>query len=314
MTSIITHKNLQRGAMFGLDARITLVIASIIGLVIGINQLARINSHKVSETQQRMTAVQTAALRFYDDTGTLATGTASLLVPDAFGQDYLDVTNSVDAWDNAYTFLHHTFCGSLLAGQQAGLASSNIIIISAGSDGVLNHDYTTDYNNQRCDALASNMEALMVGDDLMVKANTYNIDLRRFAQAQKQLEEIKEKIEALAAHNRLRWQRNCEASGLGLTGCDYDADGLYTLGEELGMNFFPEATEVVAGCAASRPFYADNASFTRSYASGDLVSMQSLMTMLGLPIAYAQFGPILQYDSNDGDICVGPFNFKLWYY
>lgn len=309
----------QRGAMFGLDARITLVIAAIIGLAAGFNHIRKLDAAKIEETKLRMAKVKDAYLRYYETTGgSVPADEGDLTTTDNFGQPFLKAGYESDAWGNLFMYIHNTAGGAHI--EDSNTYITNLItsftshIISAGPDGVFNHDYMGSYQGAGLDELPSNMEALIVGDDIMMKVNTFDIDQKRLAQGNKQLAEIKAKIEALAEHNRIRWQRYCEATGGTPAGCDYNADGTYVRGEEMLMNFFPYATEVVAGCPASRPFYADNASFSRSYTSGNLASMQALMTVLGLPQSYAQFGNILRYDSNDGNRCSGPFNFKIWYY
>ena len=303
---------LQRGAMFGLDARITLVIAALVALVVGLQQTQKIDRLKITETEQRLARIKAASLHYYQDGGFFPTDVAGDLTTfDNNGQPYLSISDTVDAWGATFTLVDVAPCGYHV---ETNDSSKNIYVFSAGPNGVFDYDYAAE-SGKACDEHATTVEAYLTGDDLMIKVSSYEIDSHFYKQAKKQLEEIAAKITALAEHNRIRWQRTCEATGVATTGCDYDANGAYVKGEEQSMNFFPYATEVVTGCAASRPFYADNASFSRSYTSNNAVSMQALMTVLGLPTSYASLkGNVLRYDSNDGNRCSGPFNFKIYYY
>ena len=298
----------QRGAMFGLDARITLLIAGVIGMAVGFNTLTQVKANKVEATKERLEKVKQAWLTFYRRTGS-PPGSISDMTAffDYYNQPIIEANDAEDAWGNAFTQITAMQCNS-------DLPYYAVVIISAGPDGVLGTDYVGNYDGD-CDSTLS-FNLLVQGDDMYVRFNTYDYDKGRDALAKQQLQEIMQKLEALAAHNRIRWQRICESSGTGTAGCDYDANGTYLTGEELAMNFYPKDAKVVGGCAASRPFYADNASFARSYTSNNLNSMQSLMTLLGLPTSYATdpvSGGTLKYDPNVRSVCRAPYVAQVWY-
>lgn len=308
----------QRGAMFGLDARITLIIAMVIALAVGVNQLSRINGDKADDTMARMERIKDATLAYANSFGQIPywdffnelTGASTNLYDRPFLANSED---TVDAWGNSYVFLN-AVCN-------AEVSYYGVVLISAGANGVFDDplgafDYV-EYDGS-CDdfiVLDENDPTRVGEDDIVLRFNTYEVAQKQSVDDAAKLKAIMTKLEAQAARNRIRWQRTCEASGTGQTGCDYDADGTYYKGEELNMNFYPYATEVVGGCAASRPFYGDNNEFSRAYTSNNLASMQSLMTMLGLPTSYAASsgGWTLNYDSNDGNRCSAPFTAKVWY-
>lgn len=307
----------QRGALFGMDARITLIIAMVIALAVGVNQLSGINSNKADDTMARMERVKDASLAYAKLHGQIPYWDYFNLVStatDGFGQLLLANSDDiVDAWGNPYVFLN-AMC-------ETDVQFYAVVLISAGPNGLFDDPYNSsdyaDYDGSCADfILLDKNDPTRVGeDDIVLRFSNYDIAKKQGVDDNSKLKAIMTKIEAQAARNRIRWQRVCEASGTGQPGCDYDANGTYYKGEELNMNFYPQATETVAGCAASRPYYADNAEFSRAYTSANLSSMQSMMTALGLPTSYAQSisGIALNYDSNDGNRCSGPFTAKVWY-
>lgn len=298
----------QRGAMFGLDARITLLIACIIGIAVGVNELGQIKSKRIEETYNRMGRLKEAWIKAYVASGTAPADIyTDLAGNDVYGQPII-IDDSVlyDAWNSSLATLVSAQCNS-------EVPYRNVVIISPGPDGVFDVDYVSSYDGD-CDSYMV-FESMIQGDDLYTRFTTYDMDKLRFEKSKQQLVEIGQKLEALADHNRLRWQRTCEATGTGTAGCDYDSNGTYVKGEEAKMNFYPYHSVAQGGCGVGRPFYADNASFSRSYTSNNLTSMQNMMTMLGLPTSYARdpWLNILKYNPNTNNSCNAPFAVTVWY-
>lgn len=298
----------QRGAMFGLDARITLLIAGLVGMAVGFNSLSQVKSSKVEATRERMEKVKQSWLTFYRRTGGVPGNIADMTAFfDYYNQPIIEGADVVDAWGSSFSQFTAYQCNS-------DIPYYTVVVISPGPDGALGMDYVGNYDGD-CDSVLD-FDNMVQGDDLYLRFNTYDYDKGRDAQSKQQLQEIMQKLEALAAHNRIRWQRICESTGTGTAGCDYDANGTYVTGEELAMNFYPRDAKVVGGCAASRPFYADNASFARSFTSNNTVDMPALMTLLGLPTSYATdpvSGNTLKYDPNVRSVCHAPYVAQVWY-
>lgn len=295
--------------MFGMDARITVILAMVIALAVGVNQLSRINSDKAEDTLARMEKVIDAINRFtakygrypyWDDQELMLTTTM-----DDFNQPFLASSNDLaDAWGTPFLFIY-------LSGDY-----TSAHIVSAGADKVFNDEYGYDYSY--LDGNCSNEVKFFKGDDLHICFNNYASAVDNKVSDETKLKKIMERIEAQAARNRLVWQSGCASGTIGDgSDCDYNGDMTYTPGEEMDMNFYPYAVPAIPpSCPAGKPVYADFIEFGRSYNTFNEASMEALMTMLGLPTSYARStnGALVRYNSNVSNRCHGPFIAKVsWY-
>ena len=59
----------QRGAMFGMDARIALIVLSVLAATGGISMLSRLAQSKVDATERSLAAIREGILDYYKNVG-----------------------------------------------------------------------------------------------------------------------------------------------------------------------------------------------------------------------------------------------------
>ena len=300
-----------RGALFGLDARLALVVGGVMALALTAQTVSRLQGDRISQAKTQVEAIAEglkdryqAASSMTFDTDLATLGTSGYLNPFTTLGSWLGFDPARDPWGNNLTVAIES------GGDTRQLRGFSIplqlgIVVSAGPDGVFQSTVTAP-------TVASFETWAPAGDDIGIKFNTAADDEKRALQAQAQLRDISQALWAVAQRNLASNSTYCETPANQTTDrCDV-IDGTtdaYFDGEERWLNYYP----LEVGDTA--PSYTTATSGT-ARTSGNLASMQALVgTDLGLPTAWAQdsWGRVLRYDSNAYDSTTPPYAAVVWY-
>lgn len=313
----------QRGALFGLDLRMAIIIGGLMATVISAELLSRFEGDRQATSMQRVESVRNAILTRYASSATTTfDDTLTTLLSDGYLNDdaaiYAGSTGTqgaVDAWRQDLAISVVSSPKTLLG---ADVTSHFGVLVSSGADKVFQSPTT----------LADEAAFLAwapAGDDISLKFNTILLDRNRVLLMQQQLKDIMAAMVIYAQRTESTVASTCEAANcgctdaapvtctaLGLDYCDRTGDGYHCNLEHQMMNFYP--TNSVENISNPSLAYSTLAGLS-IYTSGNLVSMQSLMTLLGLPTSYAvdAWGRTLNYNSNEYNTTATPYTASVWY-
>ena len=311
----------QRGAMFSMDARIALVIASVLAGVVGTQVVQRIERSRVEAAEIGVQQLLDGLENYYKtvslnsippgDPSTFDSGAGNFksVIVDTGIVSQANLAN--DPWGRTWRYdtcsANATIEGVLTSVQYAVLYSDGPNLTAESGTG----DFLT---NAAC---AANYGAWNVaGDDIGVKFNTFDIERERVSEMKRKLAAIEGALQAYEASRFLQNQSFCATPANQATTprCDVDGGG-YITGEEVALNYFPKSTN--DGTAAA--YYIPNGRAATgnelSSVGNSAANITSLMTLLGLSSNYVRdpWGRLLCYESNRTDNTSGPFTAKVEY-
>ena len=302
---------IQRGAIFGLDARLALAVGGIMALALSSQMVSQIRGDRVTAARTQVLELREALVKRFSNGQTLTFDTnlttlATSGYLDAFTtlRSWAGFNPGLDPWGNALVVriesggVTRTVRGYTLPIQMG-------FIVSAGPDGTFQSTTTAPTQAQ--------YEAwLPAGDDIGLKFNTLPQDLQNVALAQERLRLI---AAALETQRLKREQENdvyCDTlanqTGARCDVVDGTNDAYYT-GEEMGLNYYPLET------ADTAPSYTTALGGT-ARTSGNVASMENFLDQdLGLPINWVRdpWGRVLRYNSNVGNRLSPPYFAMVWY-
>lgn len=281
----------QRGAMFGMDARIALIVAAILTAAGGLTWMSRLDRTKVEQAETGAEILRDAALRYYQQIG-VNQMPSSL---DVLFQNALvaDPSLKTDPWGNPWYYQHFSSNVSL---EGTMVYVHYAVIYSGGKDGVNaspNLGSETDY-----------AEWAPLGDDVGLKLSTRDVEMKRKDEYVARAQLIIDKLEAAEASAFVEAQGTC--GGVEQPDWCGDLEGKnYTQ-----FNFYPlSSLDTTEGAV----YYSTKVKEGHAYQSGDPNDMQQLMADLGLPASYAfdPWGRLLNYHSNMSERTDPPFSASI---
>lgn len=311
----------QRGAMFSMDARIALVIASVLAGVVGTQVVQRIERGRVEAAESGVQTLISGLENYYKtvslnaippgDPSTFNTGAGNFqsvvldtgIVPQA--------NLATDPWDRNWVYDTCT-AAATIEGVQVNV---HYAVLYSGGPNLTNESGSNDFlTNAAC---AANYAAWnTTADDIGVKFNTFDIERERVDEMKRKLADIEGALQAYETSRFLENQTYCSnGANQGQTPrCDYNGGG-YITGEEISLNYFPRSTN--DGTAADY-YIPDGRTATGNElntVSNTAASITSLMTLLGLSSNYVRdpWGRLLCYESNRTDNTQAPFTAKVEY-
>lgn len=313
----------QRGAIFGLDLRMAIVIVGLMATAISTEFLTDFEGDRQETAIKKTELLRDALLsRYASSTTSTFTSTLNTL----FTEGYLDAQSGyfsgnsaeqagTDPWGTNYTVSVVSATKTILG---ASVTSHFGILVSAGADRTF-QSATTIASEAAFQTWAP------AGDDIGLKFNTVLLDRNRVLLMQQRLRTIMDALVTFAQRTEASVATACVAANCGcddaapvtcaslsLAYCDRTGDGYYCNNEERMMNFYPtDSTENFSNPSLA---YRTVRGFT-TYTSGNLASMQALMTLIGLPTSFAQdqWGRTLRYDSNEYNTTAAPYTASVWY-
>ncbi|MCP5405447.1 MAG: hypothetical protein H6922_04405 [Pseudomonadaceae bacterium] len=293
LTSPLRRSRAQRGAMFGMDARIALIVAAILTAAGGYTLMSRLDRSKVEAAEMGAELLRDATLRYYQQIGINR-------MPDSLDELFqnalvADPSLKKDPWGNPWYYQHFSSNVSL-EGTMVNVHYA--VIFSGGKDGVKSSAdlYSeTDY-----------AEWAPMGDDVGIKVSTRDIELKRKDEYVARAQLIVDKLEAAEASAFVEAQGACGGTEAPTWCTDQDGKN-YTQ-----FNFYPASTMDTSDGVV---YYATTIQGGAPYQSGDTADMQRLMADLGLPSSYAMdpWGRSLNYHSNVSERADPPFSASICY-
>ena len=288
----------QRGAMFGMDARVALIVASVLAGTGGVTWMSRIESNRIDEATRAAEEIKTAIISYYEGNTEAAWNTfqaqssANIINALRNGGYFLEGVSDTDPWGSAWiiniVYIPRTAGGAvIIEGEQ--LPVSYITVHSNGKDATGSGTATI--------ANASTYGSWApAGDDIGLKFNTLSVERSRLLRYRAQGETIIGRLNAVEASNYLEAEADCG----GGTPSGWCSSG----GGFQSFNYYPKD----ADDASTAVFYEEEIS-RPEYDTDIPANMEALVVNIGLPasLTYDPWGRMLRYDANVGDRAVPPF-------
>ena len=268
----------QSGAMFGMDARIALIVASVMAAAVGVTLMNKADRDRVDNAERAALAIRDAILDHYETQG------INQFVPaieDLFNEGL--IPNSLwrqDPWGGAWQY---TFVTEEVELEGTPVPIQYAVVFSAGQDGIANSDLIVSGYDYRL------WEAK--NDDIGVKISSRDIERERLEEYRARGQLIVDKLQNVETTHYLEAVANCDGSSPA-TWCE-DFEGK----DQSQFNFYPKSD---LDDLESVAYYVDAKGGGTTYSAGDINDMEQLMTDLGLPTAYAKdpWNRTLFYHSN----------------
>lgn len=291
----------QRGALFGMDARIALVAMGVAATAIGVVTITYLSENKINTATNQVVAMKNGIFRQCQPS--LSCNSTFYTDPADAGMNYASeytFDNGNDPWGAPY--LITAIPVSKTIAQESVTVVFYTIVSSgpnnAGDSNVITNE--TDYQTWQ-----------PAGDDIGIKFSTYQLAHDIVMQGKTRLAEIANRLNAYekATLETLRTFCDTPANQLN-TNCDFDNSGGYTTDEEFQINLFPRAT----GEAIASKYYS-----ATTYTSGDATGMGNMLQLIGFNSTLASLyftdalGRTLRYTSNANGATRAPFAARVWY-
>jgi hypothetical protein len=275
----------QKGAMFGMDARIALIIASVLAATGSVTVMSKLERSRVEAAEIGTVFLTDAIESHYKAEGFTGSPTVPTRVAkdldELFIKGYITETSLIaDPWGNEWRY---AVLSRLISIEDIELTEHLVTIHSAGKDGV---------NDTPSPTIAGEWnEWRPLNNDLGTKFSTIEIGKARITEYQSRGRVIVDKLQAIEEANYLEAESLCPDE---LWCKDIpEVKDKYT-----GFNFYPQSSLDTTGS----PYFAEifTGGANNIYISGDEQSMKALMKELGLPHSYSKdpWGRVMQYDSN----------------
>lgn len=305
----------QAGVVFGMDARIAIVILAIASMAIAINRLAINESSRLQEATYQILKISELVEDYYRENNTDLSELATLYsqataLQDSFWKGHDNLKN--DPWGNQWQFVVSN-ADIVLVGETVNAKCVTVFSPGGDSYGYLaslasGQTYSDCINNTNVSN--AGISQTQEYDDLFYKFTTVKVEYERILETNAKLEEIKT---ALINYQQAKLNTELEyCNGLAQAvadldaRCDLNASGTYEQTELETSNHLPKSSlDVTVAIYSDATVYTDK----------DLASMQLLMTQLGLPTDYAQdgFKRVLSYNSNLTSSILGPYYAEIFY-
>ncbi len=290
----------QTGAVFGMDARVALIIASIMAATGGVTVLSRVERSKNDGAERGIDLLVDANMKYYITTSitTLSPDIATLFTSGMIE----DSQFQQDPWGNNWNYV----TGSTnIEIEDVPVTLWYGTIHTNGKDGADDSVTIASYADwQAWDA---------AGDDIGIKFSTISVERDRVALYRKQGQEISDRLAAVEAAwyldadgacNGPAW---CTSGGKAYTNFNYYP--ISSLDTNVNIQYFD------AVCTDTDISGTTSACTDTTYTSGDNASMQALLNLLNLPTSYSTdpWNRTLRYNSNLTDREDPPFSAQVWY-
>jgi type II secretory pathway pseudopilin PulG len=283
----------QGGAMFGMDARIALIVAAILTAAGGVTLMSRLEGSKVQAAEMQVEQLREALNRYYTQVGINQLPTT---LEDMFRESTIaDASLRRDPWGNPWEYSRATATVRI---EDTPITMQLAVIYSRGKDGVAESGGVSSENDYNA--------WMTRGDDVGVKYISRDIEMRRLQEYRGRAQLIVDKLEAVESAAFLEAQNTCSTGAETIpTWCTSLEGKNYTL-----FNYYPMSD---ADDTSGVVYYADKVQNKRAYASGNLAEMQQMMIDLGLPAAYAQdpWGRVLMFNPNITQRTDPPFSASI---
>jgi type II secretory pathway pseudopilin PulG len=268
----------QSGAMFGMDARVALIVMAILAGVGGWQMMSRLESNKTDQAEAQSAEITQGLAKYY---ATIGISRLPENLEELFRSNVLtNPSLRKDPWGNPWEYYH---ISALLRIEDTPITVQFAVVFSRGKNTI---DDTGGF---------SSLEEFggweTKKDDLGSKFTTRETDLKRLDDYRARASLIIDKLEATESANFLEAQGSCNGTEAPAWCTDLEGKN-YTL-----FNYYPKTD---ADDTSGVVYYTDKVLSKRLYSSGNLDDMQQLMIDLGLPASFAQdpWGRVLMINPN----------------
>jgi hypothetical protein len=305
LLKLFTNLKTKKGAMFGIDARVTLAVTSIAAFIVGVNYVTDINRADKNQTIDELNIIKNAVLREYEDTYTFK-NIVTLLNEKAIDLEH----GEFDVWGNRYLLGYVSQDKTIL---NSRMNVKYFYIISLGRNAVKDSTNPTSY------AGWESFEA--AGDDIILKFDSIEVEKQVAEVEYNQIKLVKNLLENFVADRIKQNQDLCkDKSYQELDQCDINQDDEYTFNEELGLNYMPKEIDDTNGSyyITYNTIYNTENKFKSGYinkSSNHQYNMYTFMQVIGgLPdYVLSPRGLVLHFDSNKYGNTQAPYYGEIWY-
>lgn len=282
----------QCGAMFGMDARVALIIASVLAATGGITVMSKLERDRTVGAERGLELLVNALENHYK---TISINKLAGSLDELFQNGLLDDSTLVtDPWGNQWQY---TFLDRKIRISDVEVTVHYATIHSLGKNGL--DETPTPFTPTDWD----NWTALQ--DDIGIKYSTIQIENARVEEYRGRGKLIIDKLSAVEAGNYMAADALCSST---------EAPEWCTKPKDYSMyNYLPPSN--ADNALSADDYYALLSGNSQVYISGDPTSMEQLMSNIGLPRAFAKdpWGRTLFYNSNATFSQTPPFTGSVWY-
>lgn len=281
----------QTGALFGMDARIALIIASVLVGTGGVTIMSRLERSKVLQAENTLDELRQGIDTYYR---TISVTQLPLALDDLFTEGVVNnLGMKQDPWNRRWYY--STYSANITL-EGTPIVMHYATIHSAGKDGV---------NNSA--AITSEIDYAQwepLNDDIGIKFSTRDVEVERLAEYRARGQLITDKLSAFESAAYLQATGACEST-TPESYCENVDNKNYTQ-----LNYYPQSdldnTEGVV-------YFSTISGGSPNFTAGDINDMQELMSALGLPTLYATdpWGRTLFYHSNVTERSNPPFTASI---
>ena len=282
----------QRGAMFGMDARIALIIASILAATGGATMMSRLDRSKAEGAEIRAADLRDGLESYYT---TISQSSLPSSLTAVISAGLVEDSNAgIDPWNNSWNYNTTTSSETL---EGVGVTVQMAVIHSSGKDGV--NDSTNITSESEFAAWAP------ANDDVGVKFSSISIEKARVRTYRKQARTIIDKVEAHETGRYLYADNTCTTTPSDSICSNGSPAVSYTQ-----YNFYPRSD---LDATSATYFDPTVTSSYQTYTAGNSADMEQLMSDVGLPTSYATdpWGRTLWYHSNITARTAPPFTASI---
>jgi hypothetical protein len=310
--------NIKKAAIFGIDARIGLIILAIASMAIALNKQSLIESSRIKDINVNIVSLENAILtdyaKNYKNSDFITTGYASMT--DSQKHSMLQGKTHLykDPWGNDWNILAFVSSDTNLKAYGKKIQPVCIVIFSAGADGYANK--YANYTGANYDDCINNVSLnytsadTQTDDDYFYKFTTIDYEITINEDTQTRLNDIKQALynyQEAKRNIRLKYctdlsQSTADADVL----CDINTDGTYESSELDLVNYMPKSsTDLTAAVYFNSTVY-DNTT---------LAGIKSFLIEIGLQESYANDLALrqLDYNSNSTGSTTGSYVASFYY-
>lgn len=296
----------KKAVVFGMDARVTLMVTSILMLVVGYNIFVSSEKKNINIVKTDLQMIKIATLNFYEDNYSVPT------VQNLLERKYLSLKDNInsDPWGVSY---HLESVTNEEIFNSTKVNTKYMYAISYGNDGVKN---TTEPTTK------AEWEALVAGgDDIILKFDSLKIEDKLTKMEFDQLEIVKFLLETYVNKKESENTTFCNIiSNQTEARCDVNQDGKYDYREELNLNYMPKEISDANGkyYLTINSVHLTQNIFKSGYINStvnDQHNMYSFMNLIEGPkeLVISPRNLVLHFDSNIYKNTQTPYFAKVWY-
>lgn len=319
--------NKQRGAMFSMDARIALVVGSILAGTIGVQVVQKIQRDRLELAEASAFALVKALDSYmnaspngpmpYGYPSTFDTGThnfALRVLEEGYAKEGILPT---DSWNNTWIY---DACQTNMTIEGIVVSIYYAAVYSMGPDGIADsgtNDFLTDATCQ-----ADYAAWAPANDDIGTKYTSLELQRDRVLEYKRRAQTVVAALQAYENTLFLENQRFCAIPANQTNSrCNWDTTSGYEIGEEALLNYYPRSVldTLDGGASPGNFYYSMNRSGILGSTAGNWVfgtlvgganfTSETLVNTLGLSTEYATdpWGRRLCYHSNASGVMEAPF-------